>query len=142
MSARRGWVAFAAAAALVLLAAPAALAENKPVKPVKQWNGSVEDVALLKGAPTVVTSAKGFEGLWKAWKVEGKPPEVDFSKQLVVVTTTRGSRLQPRVAIDDNGDLRVAALSTKDLRPGFRYVIATVPREGVKTVNGKPLPKD
>ena len=139
MSARRGWV---AAAAVVLLAAPAARADNKPVKLVKQWNGSVEDAALLKGAPAVVTSAKGVEGLWKAWKLEGKPPEVDFSKQLVVVTTTRGSRLRPNVSLEDNGDLRVNALSTKDLRPGFRYVIATVPREGVKTVNGKPLPKD
>jgi hypothetical protein len=28
------------------------------------------------------------------------------------------------------------------LRPGFRYVIATVPKEGVKTVNGKELPKE
>ena len=29
--------------------------------------------------------------------------------------------------------------ATSDLAPGFRYVIATVSREGVKTVNGKEL---
>jgi hypothetical protein len=33
-------------------------------------------------------------------------------------------------------------MATRDLRPGFRYVIATVSREGVKTVNGKQLPKE
>jgi hypothetical protein len=33
-------------------------------------------------------------------------------------------------------------MATRDLRPGFRYVIATVSRAGVKTVNGKKLPKE
>jgi hypothetical protein len=36
--------------------------------------------------------------------------------------------------------LKVLALATRDLRPGFRYQILVVPREGVKTVNGKLLP--
>jgi hypothetical protein len=30
-------------------------------------------------------------------------------------------------------------MATRDLRPGFRYVIAIVSRKGVKTVNGKRL---
>jgi hypothetical protein len=33
-------------------------------------------------------------------------------------------------------------MATRDLRPGFRYVITTVSREGVKTVNGQTLPKE
>jgi hypothetical protein len=32
--------------------------------------------------------------------------------------------------------------ATADFGPGFRYVIATVSREGVKKVNGKDLPKE
>jgi hypothetical protein len=36
----------------------------------------------------------------------------------------------------------VGGFGTKDLRPGFRYVLGVVPREGVKTVNGKDLPKE
>jgi hypothetical protein len=34
------------------------------------------------------------------------------------------------------------AISTRDLRPGFRYAIKSVSKEGVKTVNGQPLPKE
>jgi hypothetical protein len=30
--------------------------------------------------------------------------------------------------------------NSRDLRPGLRYVIISVPKEGVKTVNGKELP--
>ena len=33
-------------------------------------------------------------------------------------------------------------IATSDFGPGFRYVMGTVPREGVKTVNKKDLPKE
>jgi len=64
---------------------------------------------------------------------------VDFSKQLVVLISTRGSRLRFGATLDGNGNLQVWGMATRDLRPGFRYVIAVVSREGVKTVNGKEL---
>jgi hypothetical protein len=44
--------------------------------------------------------------------------------------------------LDDQGNLQVLGNATTDSAPGFRYVIATVPREGVKTVDGKELPKE
>ena len=40
-----------------------------------------------------------------------------------------------------DGDLRVAFFATRDLRPGFRYIMVSHSREGVKTVNGMPLDK-
>jgi len=66
----------------------------------------------------------------------------DFSKELLAVATTRGSKLNLTAKTDDKGDLKVLALSTRDLRPGFRYAIKSVSRDGVKTVNGKELPKE
>ena len=52
--------------------------------------------------------------------------------------------LSPKSAVklDDKGDLRVVALATRDIRPGFRYAIKSVSKEGIKTVDGKPLPKE
>ena len=44
--------------------------------------------------------------------------------------------------LDDKGNLQVLGKSSSDLAPGFRYIIGTVPREGVKKVNGKDLPKE
>jgi hypothetical protein len=131
----------AALAAVVLFTADA-LAQKTAVKPSKEWTGSVEDEALAKDAPTCVTSAKGLEKLWKAWKIADKAPEVDFTKEIVVVSTTRGSKLRLGAALDEKGNLMVGGLGTSDLAPGFRYVIATVSKEGVKTVNGKELPKE
>jgi hypothetical protein len=69
-------------------------------------------------------------------------PNVDFKKQLVIIATTSGSKLRLSATLDDKGNLAVLGLGTTDLRPGVRYVIATVSREGIKTVNGKKLPQE
>jgi hypothetical protein len=130
------------ALAFLGLLLPAARAEKKTVKLEKEWQGSVADDALAKDAPAAITSAKGLEKLWKAWKIEGKVPEVDFDKQVVIVATTSGSKLKVSATLGDKGDLKVLGAGTRDLVPGFRYVLATVSRDGVKTVNGKELPKE
>jgi hypothetical protein len=114
-------------------------AKGKPMKPLQQWSGSVGELALMKGMPEFIISVEEFEKLWQAWKVSGPVPRVDFSKEFVLVATTRGSMLRFAAALDDEGNLRVGGIATRDLRPGFRYVIAVVSREGVKTVNGKEL---
>jgi hypothetical protein len=122
--------------------APEARAEKKVIKLTKTWTGSRDDRNLQKGAPQVITNAKAFAKLWKAWKIEGKVPKVDFKKELVILATTVGSRLNLSAQLDDKGNLTTLGFGTRDLRPGFRYVMGTVPRKGVKTVNGKALPKE
>ena len=127
---------------LLLSTAPplqAAPPSKKPVKLLKEWSGSVDDPALMKAAPRVILSAEDLEKLWQAWKVQGPVPPVDFSKELVLVATTQGSILRLTATLDDKGDLQIVGMATMDLGPGFRYVIAVVSREGVKTINGKEL---
>ena len=115
-------------------------AERQPVTPVKEWNGSIDDPTIMSAAPEVILSAKEFEALWLAWKLPGPVPEVDFSLNLVAVQTTVGSRLRLSAVLEENGNLMVLALATRDFHPGFRYVLAVLRRTGVKTVNGKELP--
>jgi hypothetical protein len=129
-------------AGLVLAAAaPDAAAQKKKVEITKKWSGSVEDEKALK--PESITGAKGLEAVWKAWKIEGDVPKVDFTKDIVVAVYSVGSKLNMAGAnLDDNGDLTVLGFGTRDIRPGFRYVLGIVSREGVKTVNKKSLPKE
>ena len=129
---------------ITALVTPAVQAEAKPLKPTAEWRGSVEDLTLQTAAPAsgALTSQKAFADLWKAWKPDDKLPEVDFTKELVLVATTRGSRLSLSAALDEQGNLQPRGISTRDLRPGFRFHLIAVSREGVKTINNKPLPKD
>jgi hypothetical protein len=121
--------------------APQALAQKKVVESTKKWSGSVDDGKAIQ--PECITSAKGLEAVWKAWKIAGDVPTVDFTKDMVVAVYSAGSKLdmaEPK--LDDKGNLEVLGFGTRDLRPGFRYVLGVVSREGVKTVNKKELPKE
>jgi hypothetical protein len=130
-------------AAVVSLAAGVAMAAPTPLKATNTWMGSIDDEKLAKEMPEngVITNAKDFENLVKAWKVAEKVPEVNFDKEIVLVARTAGSRLTLKASLDEKGDLKALGIATRDLRPGFRFVIISVPKEGVKTVNGKELPK-
>jgi hypothetical protein len=136
---RNGWVVGVVTLTAVMLITPLAYADKKPVKPTREWKGSVGDEALWKEAPPYITTAEALEKLWNAWKIGDKRPDVDFSKEIVVLSTTRGSKARLFASLDEKGNLVVGGMATRDFVPGFRYVIATVSRAGVKTVNGKEL---
>lgn len=127
-------------AALVL--APVSADEPKEKKPTVELGGSIEDEALQKAMPAngVIVSQKGWDALAKAWSIKDAP-KVDFTKELLIVGTWRGSVFSLRPMLKD-GDLSVSGFGTKDLRPGFRWKVQTFQREGVKTVQGKELPKE
>jgi hypothetical protein len=136
----RKWLSLAA---VMFLAVAGFAADPMPLKPTNTWTCSVEDRKLAKEMPEngVITNAKDFEKLVKAWKVAEKVPEVNFDKEIVLVAKTEGSILKLNPSLDENGDLKNLGFASRDLVPGFRYVIVCVPKEGVKTVNGKDLPK-
>jgi hypothetical protein len=116
-------------------------AEAKKVEITKQWSGSVQDENLMK--PECITSAKALEAVWKAWKIKEDMPKVDFDKNMVVAVYSVGSKLKMAGAkLDDKGNLEVLGFGTRDIGPGFRYVLGVVSRDGVKTVNKKDLPKE
>lgn len=136
------WLIIIAIAGVVFAAWPSeAAAQKKKVEIGKKWSGSVEDEKLKQ--PECITSAKGLEAAWKAWKVAGEMPKVDFTKDMIVAVYSVGSNLNMAGAdLDDKGNLNVLGFGTRDIRPGFRYVLGVVSKEGVKTVNGKELPKE
>jgi hypothetical protein len=120
---------------------PQAAAQAKKVEISKKWSGSVENEKAIK--PEFITTAKKLEAVWKAWKIKEDMPKVDFTRNIVVAVYSSGSKLNLAGAkLDDKGNLTVLGFGTRDLRPGFRYVLGIVPREGVKTVNKKALPRE
>jgi hypothetical protein len=134
------WVSLAA---VLSLATGVAVAAPTPLKATNTWMGSIDDEKLAREMPEngVITNAKDFAKLVKAWKVADKAPEVNFDKEILLVAKTGGSKLTLRASLDEKGDLKALGIATADLGKGFRYVIISVPKAGVKTVNGKELPK-
>jgi hypothetical protein len=130
------------AVALVLAFASTGQGAAKKLKVKELHRGSIFDEKLRDKVPKsgVLDDRKDYEKLLTAWKVTKKLPKVDFRKQLVVVVATRRARLLPiNATLSGEGDLQVVTGVTGDLQPGFRYILAVVPRAGVKTVNGEKL---
>ena len=103
----------------------------------------MKDAALMKAAPAnnVIANTKDWEALWKAWRGDEKVPAVDFRKELVLVAKVGGPNNCGIVAtLEENGNLKVLTQSTLLYGPGFGYQLGTVPRAGLKTINGKAVP--
>jgi hypothetical protein len=127
----------------VLALAGAACAEEKTVTPNRLWEGEFADEKLKKEAPKggVITDAKTFAKLWKAWRKDEKVPEVDFKKELaVVVMCGKGVRPSTYVTLKD-GALWVNWEEARRGWGGWGYSIVTLDRKGVKKANGVELPK-
>jgi hypothetical protein len=124
---------------MIALVSTANAQDRKPLETLKEWRGDNPNEGLAKDSPKFITNAKDLEKLWKAWDIKEKVPEIDFAKEILLVETTRGSRLNLKATLDEKGDLQPLGLATRDLRPGFRYVMITVNKAGVKTIAGKAI---
>jgi len=124
---------------MIALVSTANAQDRKPLETLKEWRGDNPNEGLAKDSPKFITNAKDLEKLWKAWDIKEKLPEIDFAKEILLVETTRGSRLNLKATLDEKGDLQSLGLATRDLRPGFRYVMITVNKAGIKTIAGKAI---
>jgi hypothetical protein len=121
-----------------------------PMEPIERRpalttiTGSVTDRTLAKMPPTaasfLITDQDELTALWDDWQVPEAMPTVDFATQLVAVHAAQSSRMISNYWFAPaTGDLQDKWMGTMDARPGFRYTIAVLSREGVKSFNGEPL---
>jgi len=121
---------------------------KKEVKIEKAWTGRIvekDKEPLRKLAPALgyVSGPKSFATIWKAWRTEDKVPEVDFSTKLILVGTVSGpNEMKLSAVADDQGNLTIKSVATLVGGPGFGYALVQVDRDGIKSVQGKPLQKD
>ena len=112
------------------------------VETLGMWSGQVKDAALRELAPAsdCITEPGAWQELYKKWQPEMKVPRVDFTQHLVLVGTVAGpNRVILNPSIDKTGNVTFIVAGTKRGGPGFGYKLILVKRQGIKTVNGKPL---
>jgi len=138
----RSFVTAVLAATLVGFAAsrPAPAEEPKATGTV-DISSSVPDLEKLQAfsGTGVILGTKEWEMLAAAWGYKN-PPKVDFTKELLLVGTWRGSDFKFVGDVKD-GDLTVEQVGNKEVQPGFRYKVISLSRAGIKKFQGKPLPE-
>ena len=109
-------------------------------KPEREYRGETEKESLGPFNARPIFTAADYENTWKELGLTASPGEVDFQKEFVLLATTRGSRVGFRCRDEGEGKLNVSAMSTRDLRPGLRYLMGVFLKKEWKEANGIPVP--
>jgi len=112
------------------------------VETIDMWSGRVKDATLRKLAPATgfIADPTSWQKICQTWQPDMKVPQVDFSKNLVLVGTVPGPNLVlMRPTIDKKGDISFLVAGTKRGGPGFGYKLIAISRQGVKTVKGQSI---
>jgi hypothetical protein len=109
----------------------------------KEWAGILKDPALEKQKPAsgIISSADEFTKLWKAWQGDKKLPEIDFKKQVVFVATSPRGSVRAFHVINNKGDVEVFVGLNNGIIDQCSFGLLAMDREGVKSIQGKPLSK-
>lgn len=126
--------------ALLCWSVPVAQADDREIKPLQQWRGRIESfLTAPEPARGYLLSQAEMDELWQEWQLPGKSPQVDFKNQIVIVRTCNCSHIFIVPLLSESGDLQVQMTMTKDLREDTAYVMVLIPRQGIRTVDGKPI---
>ena len=120
-------------------ASPPQVKNNESPKPLREFFG--QSAAEVEKGPTpgVIMDGVEYEKTWRELGLIQEPGVVDFAKEVVVVSTTRGSRITFRLRAEGEGRLQVMSISTKDIRPGLRFAFCVLPRSGWNQINDSKL---
>ena len=116
---------------------------DEPAKPgpvpVREFRGETEKESFGPFNARPIFTTEDYEAAWKELGLTQSPGEVDFQKEFMLLATTRGSRVGFRCRDEGEGKLNVSAMSTRDIRPGLRYLIGVFLKKDWKEVNGTPI---
>lgn len=116
---------------------------DEPAKPdpapEREYRGETEKESTGTFNARPIFTAADYDTAWKELGLAQSPGEVDFQKEFVMLATTRGSRVGFRCRDEGEGKLNVSAMSTRDIRPGLRYLVGVFLKKDWKGVNGSPV---
>ncbi len=118
-------------------------ADDKKSKMPDSWSGVVRDASLRNLAPAkgYIADEKTWQNLWKKWRGDqSEPPKIDFTKEIVLVATANGpNQMFGNPRLNKEGAVTFIPAATLLAGPGFGYLLARLPIQGVKSINRKPF---
>jgi len=117
--------------------------EAQRVPVLQTWKGKFQTATLRNQAPRkqFIADQQSWSALWTAWRGNDPLPNVDFSTQLILVTTVPGQGVDKDLdwRMDFNGDLTSSEVFINDEAPGFTYTIQKINLNGARSVFGISL---
>lgn len=118
---------------------PNEMKKDESPKPLREFFGEAAAKVEKGPAREVILNGVDYEETWRELGLTQEPGVVDFAKEVVVVSTTRGSRITFRLRDEGEGRLQVMSISTKDIRPRLRFAFCVLSRSVWKQINDSKM---
>lgn len=119
-----------------ILAGPQ-LAEAGKIAPIARWGGQTGKIG--SSGSGYMCSQDDLEEFWKKWEIAKPKPKIDFNRELAVFYLGSGGPHLMNLSLEDSGNLAAEYVQTPTVSRQPNYLIFTVPRYGVKSLNGIPV---
>lgn len=110
------------------------------VQPLREFHGTTTEEVTGPIPDELIKDQEAYQVAWEKLGLKESPGEVNFAHEALFLATTRGSRISLRLRDEGEGKLRVLAMATRDIRPGFRYVFGVFSKKDWQQINETPLP--
>ncbi|HET7712385.1 MAG TPA: hypothetical protein VFL80_10690 [Thermoanaerobaculia bacterium] len=112
-------------------------AEKKKVASVRSWSGQVGTVPSRCGE--CLLNEADLKRFWYYWAIPAPMPKIDFKEEFAIFFMGHGGPHLMEMTLDGDGNLETKYVQTPTWSPRLNYLITTVKRRGIRSVNGQPL---
>ena len=117
----------------------ASSAGPRPILPVKRGSGQAGTETAACGES--LQSTAELEKCWRDSKIAAPLPAIDFAIEIALVYMGHGGPHLMRLTLEEDGNLVPHYVQTPTWSARMNYLVTSVRRQDVKSVNGKPLVK-
>ena len=109
------------------------------VIPVESWSGQAGTETAACGES--LQSTAELEKCWRDSKIAAPLPAIDFASEIALVYMGHGGPHLMRLTLEENGNLVPHYVQTPTWSARMNYLVTSVKRQDVRSVNGKSLAK-
>jgi hypothetical protein len=113
------------------------LVEVIKITPIAHWGGQTGKIG--SGDRGYICNQDNLNGFWKKWEIAKLKPKIDFNKELAVYYLGSGGPHLMNLSLDESGNLVAEYVESPTVSLQPNYLIFTVLRHGIKSLNGIPV---
>ena len=121
----------------VAILAGAQLAQAGKIVPIARWAGQAGKVG--SGNSGYLCTQDDLKEFWKKWEIAKPMPKMTFGRELAVFYMGSGGPHLMNLVLEESGNLVAEYVQTPTVSRHPNYLVFTVPREGIKRINGAPV---
>jgi hypothetical protein len=120
----------------MMLALPLPVSAER-ITPSARWAGQTGKIG--DGDSGYLCNQQSLSEFWRSREIGNPKPDIDFSHELAVFYLGSGGLHLMELSVEEGGNLVAVYVQAPTVSRYPNYLIFTVPRDGIKSINGVPV---